>query len=89
MPVINRIADMSADMTAWRRHLHTIPELGCDCPKTAAFVAERLREFGVDEMHEGIAQTGIVAIIEGQGDGPDHRAARRFRCAADHRRDRR
>ena len=33
-------------------------------------MAERLREFGVDELHEGIAQTGIVAIIDGQGEGP-------------------
>ena len=70
MPVINRIAAFAEDMAAWRQHLHRIPELGLDCPKTAAFVAERLREFGVDEVHEGIARTGIVAIIEGQGEGP-------------------
>ena len=65
MPVVNRIADMSDEITAWRRYLHTIPELGLDCFKTAAFVADRLREFGVDEIHEGIAKTGIVAIING------------------------
>lgn len=70
MPVINRIADYTTDMTAWRRHLHTIPELAFDCHETAAFVVERLREFGINEIHEGIATTGIVAIIEGQGDGP-------------------
>ncbi|MDH5531101.1 MAG: amidohydrolase, partial [Paracoccaceae bacterium] len=70
MPVINRIADYANEMTAWRRHLHQNPELGFDCVKTAAFVTERLREFGVDEIHEGIGQTGVVAIIEGQGDGP-------------------
>ena len=70
MPVLNRIADFADDMATWRKHLHTIPELGLDCPKTAAFVAERLREFGVDELHEGIAQTGLVAIINGQADGP-------------------
>jgi amidohydrolase len=70
MPVINRIADYTTDMTAWRRHLHTIPELMFECHKTAAFVVERLREFGIAEIHEGIATTGIVAIIEGQGDGP-------------------
>ena len=69
MPVVNRIADFAPEMTAWRQHLHRIPELGFDCPKTAAFLAERLREFGVDEIHEGIAQTGIVAIIEGRGPG--------------------
>ena len=69
MPVINRIADFAEDMTAWRRHLHTIPELSFDCPKTAAFIKERLEEIGVDEIHEGIAQTGIVAIINGKGAG--------------------
>jgi amidohydrolase len=69
MPVINRIADYANDMTAWRRHLHQNPELGFACVKTAAFVTERLREFGVDEIHEGIGQTGVVAIIEGQGEG--------------------
>ncbi|WP_298912427.1 M20 aminoacylase family protein [uncultured Roseobacter sp.] len=70
MPVVNRIADMSTEMTEWRQHLHTIPELGLECHQTAAFVAERLREFGVDAVHEGIAKTGIVAIIEGRGAGP-------------------
>jgi len=70
MPVVNRIADFAEDMKTWRRHLHTIPELGFDLPETSSFVAERLREFGVDELHEGIAQTGMVAIINGQGIGP-------------------
>lgn len=70
MPVVNRIADYAEEMTAWRRHLHQIPELGFDCPETAAFIAARLRDFGVDEIHEGIAKTGIVAIIEGRGQGP-------------------
>ncbi len=70
MPVVNRIADYADDMTAWRQHLHSIPELEFECFETAAFVADRLREFGVDELHEGIAKTGIVAIINGQGEGP-------------------
>ncbi|MEO0676057.1 MAG: M20 aminoacylase family protein [Pseudomonadota bacterium] len=70
MPIVNRIAEFAEDMTAWRRHLHQHPELGFDCQETAAFVAERLREFGVDEIHEGIATSGIVAIISGQGEGP-------------------
>ncbi len=70
MPVVNRIADYAADMAKWRQHLHTIPELEFECYETAAYVAERLREFGVDELHEGIAKTGMVAIINGQGEGP-------------------
>ncbi len=70
MPVINRIADFTADMTAWRRHLHEYPELAFECHQTAAFVVDRLREFGITDIHEGIATSGVVAIIEGQGDGP-------------------
>lgn len=70
MPVINRIAEFSNDMTAWRRHIHQNPEIELDCPQTAAFVTERLTEFGVDEIHQGWAKTGVVAIINGQGDGP-------------------
>jgi amidohydrolase len=70
MPVINRIADFAPQMTEWRRWMHQNPELQFACHKTAAFVAERLAEFGVDEVHQGIATTGIVAIINGQGDGP-------------------
>ncbi|GGF58166.1 amidohydrolase [Paracoccus acridae] len=70
MPVLNRIADFSDDMIQWRRHLHRHPELGFECYGTAAFVAERLRDFGVDEIHGGIGQSGIVGIIEGQGPGP-------------------
>jgi amidohydrolase len=70
MPIINRIAGLAPQMTDWRRHLHAHPELAFDCGETAAFVAARLAEIGVDEIHEGIARTGIVAIIEGRGPGP-------------------
>ena len=70
MAIINRIGDYAEDMKTWRRHLHMHPELSLDCHQTAAFVVDRLKEFGVDEIHEGIAQSGVVALIHGQGDGP-------------------
>ncbi|WGI22430.1 M20 aminoacylase family protein [Amylibacter sp. IMCC11727] len=70
MPIVNRIADLAPEMKQWRHHLHSIPELGFDLHKTSAFVEEKLRAFGVDELHTGIAQTGMVAIINGQSDGP-------------------
>lgn len=70
MPVINRFAGYADDMKEWRHWLHLNPELGLELPKTAAYVAARLRSFGVDELQEGIAQTGMVAIISGQGAGP-------------------
>jgi len=70
MPVINSIAAMEDEMREWRRWLHRNPELQFDLPRTAGFVADKLRAFGVDEVHEGIATSGIVAIIEGRGAGP-------------------
>ncbi len=70
MPPVNRIADFAEDMKGWRRWLHQNPELQFECHKTAAFVVERLKEFGITDIHEGIATTGVVAIIEGRGDGP-------------------
>ena len=70
MPVLNRIADYAEEMKGWRRHLHANPELKFECHNTAAFIIDRLREIGVDEIHPGIAKTGIVAIINGKGAGP-------------------
>ena len=70
MPIVNRIAEFASDMQVWRRYLHQNPELGFDCHNTARFVVDRLRDMGVDEIHTGIAQTGVVALIHGIGDGP-------------------
>ena len=66
MPVINKIADFFEEMKGWRRHLHANPELEFDCFKTSTFVIERLKEFGVNEIHEGFAKTGVVGIINGK-----------------------
>ncbi|MEO1092394.1 MAG: M20 aminoacylase family protein [Pseudomonadota bacterium] len=66
MAVINRVAEFHDDMTAWRHHLHRHPELGFEEFQTSAFVADKLRSFGVDEVHDGVASTGVVAIIRGR-----------------------
>lgn len=68
MPVKNRLAEMHAEITKWRRHLHTHPELMYDVQETAAFVVDRLKEFGVDEITPGIGKTGVVAVIRGRAD---------------------
>ena len=70
MPVLNRIASYAEEMKGWRRYLHQHPELAFDCHDTADWIVKRLEEIGVDEIHTGIAKTGIVAIIEGTGEGP-------------------
>ena len=70
MPIINRIAGFSEEMAEWRQHLHRNPELGLHCYKTAEFVIAKLREFGITEVHSGIATSGIVALINGRKVGP-------------------
>ena len=67
MPVINRIAEWQDELAAWRRELHAHPELAFEEARTAAFVAERLRAFGVDEVHTGIASTGVVGVLRAGG----------------------
>ena len=71
MPVLNRIASYAEEMKGWRRYLHQHPELAFECHRTAAWIVERLREMGVDEIHEGIARTGIVALIRGRSANAD------------------
>jgi len=69
MPVHNRIAEFHPEMTAWRRDLHEHPELAFEEVRTSAIVAEKLREFGCDEVHTGIAKTGVVGVIRGANGG--------------------
>ncbi|CAN7383751.1 M20 family metallopeptidase [Bosea sp. LjRoot9] len=52
-----------AEMTAWRRDLHAHPEHGFEENRTAAFVAAKLREFGLSEVAEGIGGTGVVGTL--------------------------
>ncbi|SFU07293.1 M20 aminoacylase family protein [Sedimentitalea nanhaiensis] len=68
MPIKNRLAEMHDEITGWRRHLHAHPELMFDVQNTAAFVVERLRDFGIDDIATGIGQTGVVARIRGKSD---------------------
>ncbi|RYE30388.1 MAG: amidohydrolase [Hyphomicrobiales bacterium] len=55
---------LQSEMTAWRRHLHTHPEFGFEEQRTAAFVAAKLREFGLDEVVESIGGTGVVGTLK-------------------------
>jgi len=69
MPIVNRVADLQPDIQAWRRNIHEHPELLYDVHRTAAFVADRLREFGCDEVATGLGKTGVVGVIKGRKPG--------------------
>ena len=66
MPILNRVADLQPEIMGWRRNLHAHPELMYDVHRTAAFVADRLREFGCDEVATGLGRTGVVGVIKGR-----------------------
>ncbi|MEE9320505.1 MAG: M20 aminoacylase family protein [Granulosicoccus sp.] len=66
MHLQDRLDNLLPEITAWRHELHQHPELGFEVHRTAAFVAAKLREFGIDEVVEGIGQTGVVGVIHGR-----------------------
>ena len=65
MPIVNRIADLHGEITAWRHDIHAHPELLSEVHRTAASVAEKLKSFGCDEVVTGIGRTGVVGVIRG------------------------
>lgn len=66
MPVKNRLADMQPQIAEWRQDIHAHPELMFEVHRTAQKVADLLREFGCDEVVEGIGRTGVVGVIKGR-----------------------
>jgi len=62
--------EYASETVANRRYLHTNPELSFQEYNTAKFVAQKLKDIGLSPQ-EGIADTGVVAIIEGRN--PDSR----------------
>ena len=69
MPIVNRVADLHAEITAWRRDLHAHPELLYEVHRTAASVADKLKSFGCDDVVTGIGRTGVVGVIRGRKAG--------------------
>ena len=68
MTLIKDIENFHDEMTIWRRDIHQHPELAFEETRTSDFVAEKLKEFGI-ETHRGMAKTGVVGTIK-NGEGP-------------------
>jgi amidohydrolase len=66
MPIVNRIAALTDEIAGWRHDFHEHPELLYEVHRTAGIVADRLREFGCDEVVTGIGRTGVVGVIHGR-----------------------
>lgn len=69
MNILPTIAESDTELREIFRDLHAHPEIGFTEQRTAGVVAERLRAYGVDEVHEGLGGTGVVALIHGQRQG--------------------
>lgn len=68
MPVIERIAELAEEITAYRRDFHEHPELGMEEERTSGIVADLLEQWGI-QVHKGIGNTGVVGVLEGSGPG--------------------
>ena len=69
MTVAPEIAALLPDIKSWRHHIHAHPETAFEETATSAFVAEKLRSFGLD-VHTGLAKTGVVGVLRnGSGTG--------------------
>jgi len=58
------IQSLQTDLVQWRRGFHQRPELAFTEKLTSDFVIRKLQEWGIPHQTE-IAETGVVALIEG------------------------
>lgn len=65
--ILDAVAKLQPEMKEWMDYMHQNPELNMDTPKTAKYIAERLRSWGYD-VAEGVGGTGVVASLT-VGDG--------------------
>ena len=66
MPVKNRFAELQKEISEWRHDIHQHPEILFDTHRTSALVKDKLKEFGCDQVIDGIGKTGVVGVINGQ-----------------------
>jgi len=78
MSILPIIEAATAELVEIFEDLHAHPEIGFEEVRTSGIVAAKLREMGIDEVHEGIGTTGVVGLIKGKGGG-----ARRIGLRAD------
>ncbi|MEP1519209.1 amidohydrolase [Ascidiaceihabitans sp.] len=66
LPTIDAAKD---ELVAIFEDLHAHPEIGFTETRTSAIVADKLKSYGVDEVHTGLGGTGVVGLVHGKGGG--------------------
>ncbi|MEI9808202.1 MAG: amidohydrolase [Bacteroidota bacterium] len=61
--------EIEPQCVAWRKQIHEYPELGNREVNTAKLIAAHLKKLGL-EVKEGVAKTGVVALLRGGKPGP-------------------
>ncbi|MEM7509172.1 MAG: M20 aminoacylase family protein [Pseudomonadota bacterium] len=59
------IKKLTPEVKRWRRDLHQHPEVGYELPRTSKFVADKLKEFGLEKVETGLGQSGVVGMLRG------------------------
>jgi len=67
-PALEALRAYEPELISIRRDIHQHPETAFEETRTAALVASKLREWGID-VTEGIAKTGVVGTLKGQRPG--------------------
>ena len=73
MNILPEISVNSKYLEEIYKDLHSHPELGFEEERTSKIVQEKLKEYGVDEIHTEIGKTGVVGIIKGNDGGGNRR----------------
>ena len=68
MAVLNCFTEMLPEISLWRRDIHAHPELRFEEHRTAAFITSKLKEFGCNEVINGLGKTGVVGVVHGKSD---------------------
>lgn len=55
------LGETKEELRRIRQDFHIHPEIGLITPRTSRIIADLLRKYGVDEVHEGIGGDGVVA----------------------------
>ncbi|PCC99121.1 amidohydrolase [Halopseudomonas pelagia] len=67
--VIDNAAQLEQKAIGWRHDIHQHPELGNQETRTAALIAEHLRQLGMT-VETDVGTTGVVAMLKGGKPGP-------------------
>lgn len=65
--ILDKVRKYHSQTVAYRRHIHSYPELSKEEHKTAGFVEEQLDKMGI--AHERMAKTGVIGLLDGEKEG--------------------